>query len=311
MRALVFTAPNEMNVLDVDDATASDGDVVLRVEAVGVCGSELHGISGAGWRQPPLVMGHEVVGTDPDGQRVAVNPLVSCGRCDSCVRGAGNLCRSRQLLGVHRPGGYAERVVVSPASLHRIPDELGWDEAALIEPLANAVHAARLAGDLRDTRVGVIGAGALGLLCTSVVAQSHPAELTVADPSKERLEVAERVGARHLTDRLSAEFDVIIDAVGAGVTRTDSLDRLRPGGLAVWLGLAEADVQLDGNAVVRQEKRVTGSFAYTDDEFAEAIRMSTLTDLGWTTSVDLEDSASVFMDLARGRSDIVRAVIRP
>jgi threonine dehydrogenase-like Zn-dependent dehydrogenase len=110
---------------------------------------------------------------------------------------------------------------------------------------------------------------------------------------------------------LSDEFDVIIDAVGAAVTRTDSLDRLRPGGLAIWLGLAEADVQLDGNAVVRQEKRVTGSFAYTDDEFAEAIRMSTLTDLGWTTSVDLEDSAPVFMDLARGRSDIVRAVIRP
>lgn len=311
MRALVFTAPNEMTVLDVDDAAAFDGDVLVEVAAVGVCGSELHSISGAGWRKPPLVMGHEVVGTDPSGRRVAVNPLVSCGRCDSCARGATNLCRDRALLGVHRPGGYAELVAVPPDSLHVLPDELGWAQAALIEPLANAVHAVRLAGDLTGARVGVIGAGALGLLCASVASHAGAAGVTVADPSKDRLAVAERVGATRTTDRLGEEYDVIVDAVGAAVTRADSLDRLRPGGLSVWLGLAQAEVTLDGNAVVRQEKRVAASFAYTDAEFAEAIRLSTLTDLDWTTSVDLEESATVFMDLAGGRSDIVRAVIRP
>ena len=95
------------------------------------------------------------------------------------------------------------------------------------------------------------------------------------------------------------------------VTRTDSIDRLGPAAPRSGWGLPQADVTLDGNAIVRQEKRVVGSFAYSDDEFAEAIRLSTLTDLGWTTSVALEESAAVFMDLAAGRSDIVRAVIRP
>jgi threonine dehydrogenase-like Zn-dependent dehydrogenase len=311
VRALVFTAPNQMDVLDVDEPSAGDGEVLVRVEAVGVCGSELHSISGSGWRQPPLVMGHEVVGTDPDGRRVAINPLVACRQCDSCLRGASNLCRTRELLGVQRPGGYAELVAAPRDSLHLVPDELGWAEAALIEPLANAVHASRLAGPLGGARVAIIGAGALGLLCTAVVGHANPSALTVADPSKGRLTVAERVGALEVTDRLHEEYDVIIDAVGASVTRVDSIERLRPGGTAIWLGLAQQEATLDGNAIVRSEKRVLGSFAYSDAEFGEAIRLSTLTDLGWTTSVALEESAAVFLDLVAGRSDIVRAVIRP
>ena len=311
MRALVFTAPHEMDVLDVDEPTPESDEVVIKVEAVGVCGSELHSISGTGWRQPPLVMGHEVAGTDPDGRRVAINPLAACGRCDSCERGASNLCRVRKLLGVQRPGGYAELVAAPRESLHVIPDELSWAEAALIEPLANAVHASRLAGSLEGARVGIIGAGALGLLCTAVISQAHPSDVTVADPSRGRLAVAEQVGAHNVTDRLVDEYDVIIDAVGAAVTRVDSIDRIRPGGTAVWLGLAQPEVTLDGNAIVREEKRVVGSFAYSDAEFAEAIRLSGLTDLSWTTSVALEDSAGVFLDLVAGRSDIVRAVIRP
>lgn len=311
MRALVFTAPRRMDVLDVADPVPSADEVVIDVEAVGICGSELHGISGAGWRRPPLVMGHEIVGVDPTGRRVAVNPLLACGSCDACARGQENLCRTKQLVGVQRPGGFAERVAVPHETLHDIPESLSWGEAALIEPLANAVHACRLVGPLGGARVAVIGAGALGLLCAAVAAQDSPAQLTVADPSAPRLAVATAVGADEVTSRLDGEFDVVIDAVGAPATRNDSIARLRAGGTAVWLGLAVPEVAIDGNAVVRDEKRVLGSFAYDGAEFAEAIALAPLTDLSWTTSVGIEESAAVFMELSEGRSDIVRAVIRP
>lgn len=311
MRALVFTAPQQVAVLDVESPTAISDEVLVDVAAVGVCGSDLHGISGAGWRQPPLVLGHEIAGTDPSGRRVAVNPLASCGECDSCLRGRPNLCRDRRLVGVHRPGGFAQQVAVPSRSLHELPATLGWDAAALIEPLANVVHAHALSGGLRGVRVGVIGAGALGLLYAALAAVDQPSLLTVADPSERRLEVATAVGAHQVVERLSGEYDVVLDAVGIAQTRQDSTQMLRPGGLAIWLGLAQPTVVLDANALVRDEKQILGSFAYTDAEFGEAVRRTGDLDLSWATSVPLEESAAVFLDLAAGRSDIVRAVIRP
>ncbi len=311
VRALVFTAAHQVQVLDVDAPEATDTDVVVDVKAVGVCGSDLHGIAGTGWRQPPLVMGHEVAGLDPEGRRVAVNPLIPCGACDLCLLGQQNLCRHRQLLGVQRPGGFSHQVAVPRTALHVLPESLDWAAAALIEPLANAVHACRLAGNLAGGRVGVIGAGALGLLTTAVAALEAPDELSVADPFEHRLAVADGLGATTTSARLDGEYDVLIDAVGSAHTRAESLRLLRPGGQAVWLGLAEPEARLDGNALVRDEKRLTGSFAYSDTEFAAAVALAESVDLSWTTSVDLEDSAAVFLDLAAGRSDIVRAVIRP
>ena len=108
MRALVFTAPSVVELQDVDEPLPGDGDVIVDVKASGICGSELHGFRSLGFRKPPLVMGHEIVGADAAGRRVAVNPLLSCGQCDLCSRGLPQVCRERGLLGVHRPGGFAE-----------------------------------------------------------------------------------------------------------------------------------------------------------------------------------------------------------
>ena len=130
MKALVFTAPGVVEIQEVPDVVAGDGEVVVHVDRAGICGSELHGIQTPGFRVPPLVMGHEFVGRLDDGRRVAINPLTSCGECDLCRRGRTQLCRSRQLLGVHRAGGFAERVAVPQNAVHEIP-----------EPIANAVHA--------------------------------------------------------------------------------------------------------------------------------------------------------------------------
>jgi threonine dehydrogenase-like Zn-dependent dehydrogenase len=287
------------------------GEVILDVHGVGICGSELHGFRSVGFRKPPLVMGHEVVGVDEAGRRVAVNPLLSCGGCDLCTRGLPQVCRERRLVGVHRPGGFAERVAVPASSLYALPDGVAWEAAAMIEPLANAVHALRRVPDVRGVRVGVVGAGAIGLLCLLVARRLGAAHVTVVDPSAGRLETATRLGADATGSALAQEHDVVVDAVGLPATRADSVQHIRPGGHAVWIGLAHAEAAIDGNDLVRGERSVLGSFGYLPDEFAEAVALSAECDLGWSTGVPLEDSQRVFMALAEGRSDIVRAVIRP
>src|SRR2546430_5873096 len=112
MRALVFTAPSVVELRDVDEPAPRPGEAVLDVAVAGICGSELHGVRTPGFRIPPLIMGHEFAGTTPDGRRVAVNPLLSCGCCDRCRAGQTQLCWQRAIIGIHRPGGFAERVAV-------------------------------------------------------------------------------------------------------------------------------------------------------------------------------------------------------
>jgi threonine dehydrogenase-like Zn-dependent dehydrogenase len=296
---------------DVAEPQPGDGDVIVEVKGSGICGSELHGFRSLGFRKPPLVMGHEIVGLDPAGRRVAVNPLLSCGQCDLCVRDLPQVCRQRGLLGVHRPGGFAERVAVPSTALHELPDSVGWEAAALIEPLANALHALRQVPDIRDTRIGVIGAGAIGLLCLLVGRRLGAGHITVVDPSEGRLAIASRLGADETGPSLTQEYDAIVDAVGLPATRADSVLRVRPGGHAVWIGLAKAEATVDGNELVRGERRIVGTFAYRPEEFAEAVELSADCDLAWSTGVPLDDAHDVFMALAEGRSDIVRAVIRP
>jgi threonine dehydrogenase-like Zn-dependent dehydrogenase len=311
VRALVFTAPSVVELQDVDEPAPRDGEVIIEVMGSGICGSELHGFRALGFRKPPLVMGHEIVGVDPAGRRVAVNPLLSCGHCDLCRRGLIEVCRERGLVGVHRPGGFAERVAVPADALFPLPDGVDWEAAALVEPLANAVHALRLVPDLRGARVGVIGAGAIGLLCLLVARRFGAEHVAVVDPTEGRLGTATRLGADATGVSLDEEYDVVVDAVGLPATRADSVLRVRPGGHAVWIGLARAEATIEGNEVVRFQRTIVGSFGYHHDEFAEAVAMSAQCDLGWTTSVPLEDSQRVFMALADGTSDIVRAVIRP
>jgi threonine dehydrogenase-like Zn-dependent dehydrogenase len=311
MRALVFTAPGEMELRTVAEPLGAAGSVVLDVRAAGICGSELHGFRAAGFRTPPLVMGHEIAGTAPDGRRVVVNPLLSCGGCDRCLSGMRQVCRRRELVGVHRPGGFAERVAVPVHALHELPPGMSWQTAAMVEPLANAVHAWRLVDPDGGGRVAVVGAGAIGLVCLLWARRAGVEDVTVVDRSPQRLTLAERLGASTCSTALDGEYDTVLDAVGAAATRHAGVAHLRPGGTAVWLGLAQAEPGFDGNDLVRSEKRVVGSFAYTPGDFVEALGAAAGLDLGWTTAVGLEEARGVFMALADGAGEPVKAVITP
>jgi len=310
MRALVFTGPGVVELQQVPVPEARPGELVLSVRAAGICGSELHGFRSVGFRKPPLVMGHEFAGETPDGRRVVVNPLVSCGSCDLCRRGAPHLCRVRELMGVHRPGGFADRVVVPTAAVHDLPEGMTWEAGTLVEPLANAVHAWKHVGLQGGERVAIIGAGAIGLVSLLVARHLGVGDVTVVDRSPSRLDVAARLGATRQETELQGEYDVVLDAVGLAVTRAAAVEAVRPAGTTVWLGLAQPESGFDANALVRQEKKVIGSFAYTPDDFAEALRWAPQVDLGWATPVAWEESQRTFLRLADGASDPVKAVLR-
>jgi threonine dehydrogenase-like Zn-dependent dehydrogenase len=310
MRALVFTDPGVVELQDVPMPDVPSGWLPLTVRASGICGSELHGFRTPGFRTPPLIMGHEFAGETPDGRRVVVNPLLSCGRCDMCGGGAPELCRSRRLMGVHLPGGFAERAAVPPEALQDIPDDLGWEAAVLIEPLANAVHAWRQLEPSSVERVAVIGAGTIGLVTLLVAGRERDRKVTVVDTAPSRLALAERLGASRCATVLDGEYDVVVDAVGSARTRSAAVSCVRPGGTCLWLGLAEPGAGFDGSDLVRGEKRVVGSFAYGPDDFAAAVAGASSLDLGWATPIALEESQRTFMRLADGAPDPVKAVIR-
>lgn len=313
MKALVFTAPGTVELLDVPEPDPAPGEVVVEVRAAGICGSELHGARRPGFRQPPLIMGHEFAGI-AGGEAVVVNPILSCGRCPECRRGLRHVCREREIIGVHRAGGFAERVAVPASALRPLPPGLPWEAAALIEPAANAVHAWNLAlgaVGVERRRVAVIGCGAIGLLCAATALSSGAGQVEVTDLSPARLAAAQRLGAEVADPGLSGQYDVVIDAVGSAATRAASVAHQRPGGVAVWLGLAGEETGFDGNALIRSEKRVVGSFAYRDEEFAQAMARIRYWDLTWAAGYPLAAAAEVFTGLMNGGLDPLKALLRP
>ncbi len=310
MKALVFTGPGVVELQDVAEPVAGEGEVEITVVASGICGSELHGIAHTEFRKPPLVMGHEFSGTTADGRRVTVNPLLSCGTCAACERGDEQLCESRAIIGIDAPGAFAERVVVPERAVRELPEGLSFTDAALVEPLANGVHAVSLAQLRPGSRVAVIGAGTIGLACL-LVALEHTADVTVTDLAPERLELAARLGAAHTATALEGRYDAIIDAVGAEATHHASVEYLRPGGTAVWIGLLSPNAGFDGQEIVRAEKRVVGSYCYTPRDFDAALDLATRVPLDWATTYPLVEGAEVFTRLMSGVTDTTKALLMP
>ena len=310
MRAIVWHGPNEMTVEDrpePDDPGA--GELILRPEAVGICGSEVEGYLGhMGNRKPPLVMGHEFAGTvvaagagaaELEGARVAVNPLRGCGHCRLCAAGMGNLCRDRVLIGVHAPGAFADFVRVPAADARVLPDGVSARVGALMEPLANGVHAVRLSDE--RGRLLVIGAGTIGLVTLQAALLSDFEHVAVLEPLAARRARAVALGAQPDDGE---EVDLVIDAVGAAATRRLGLERLRPGGTLVCIGLAADDTTLGFHDLVRSQHRVQGSYAYTmpDFEQAHAWLVSGAASFGEELPAvrPLEDGPEAFARLAEG-----------
>ncbi len=336
MKGIVWHGPEEMSVEEVSEPAVEPGTVVVRPTAVGICGSEIEGYLGRmGNRTPPLVMGHEFAGTvtevgegaDEDllGRLVAVNPLSADGTCRLCLAGLTNLCPNRTLVGIHSPGGFAEYTLAPAENVYPLPDGVEARTGALAEPLANGVHAARLghAGGSVEHAV-VIGAGTIGLMCLQAAVLDGTSEIHVVEPVEARREQALALGASAVhesdegargalegpTEGLGAEL--VIDAVGAEVTRRMALDLLRPGGRVVYIGLHDDDTTLGFHDVVRGQLDLQGSYAYTAEDFEQALAwlVEGKAGIGELPPVlPLEEGPGAFAELVRGPSAQIKVFL--
>jgi len=245
-----------MEFKDEPEPTAAPGESIVKIEASGICGSDMHAWHGHDARRvPPMILGHELAGTviggERDGERVAINPLVSCGICRDCRAAAPNLCATRDLLGLVRAGGYAQYIAAPTANLFSIPDSLNAIHASLMEPTAVSLHAVHLAErvlsrPISECRTLVIGGGAIGALAALILQAKGVREVAIGETSEFRRSSLESMcqGAT-VYDPLSDDvppdnhFEVVFDAVGSGATRAAASRLVRTGGIISHIGLQD------------------------------------------------------------------------
>ena len=317
MRALVYTGTQLSEIRNVPAPVCDREQVVVDLAFCGICGSDMHAWHGHDERRaPPLVLGHEAVGVANDGplqgQRVAINPLMACGACVSCLSGNEHLCAKRELIGMRVPGAFAEKVAIKAQNLTILPDDLSFVEAALAEPLACSVHAVRLVLQLADddqaATIAILGGGAIGLLAGKVFLAYGYHNIGIAEPNPLRRSVLEKLGNFNTFDPTKSNqcpqnVDMIIDAVGSGTTRRTASAMVRPGGVIIHIGLQDNLDGLDARRITLQEITFKGTYCYRNDDFAEALRLlhdGAVSGSGWVDVRPLADGAKAFQDIHNG-----------
>jgi 2-desacetyl-2-hydroxyethyl bacteriochlorophyllide A dehydrogenase len=278
MRAAIIDRPGTIRVGEVPDPKPGERQVVVKVGACGICGTDLHIADGHFPPTPyPIVPGHEFAGEIVDigadvpggwqlGDRVAVDPTLACGYCTPCRSGHGNLCANWGATGDTVDGAFAEYVAVPSANCHRLPDAMTWEQGALVEPLSCAVHGVRRIGVEAGERFLVIGAGTMGLLMQQLL-QRAGARVTMVDRNTARLGRAADLGAHAVAGSIAElddeRFDAAADCTGAAPAIEGAFDSLRRGGRLLVFGVApaEARVSLSPFRIYNDEITIVGSMA--------------------------------------------------
>lgn len=329
MKALVYTAEKTLEYQDFADPTPSDDEVLIQIESVGICGSDMHAFLGHDERRPaPLILGHEAAGTimsgSQKGQRVTINPLVSCGECEFCLQERTNICVNRQIISMPpREGGFAQLISMPTHNLVNVPDHVSLDKAALAEPLGCGWHAVQLAKKnahkpIDECKAMAIGGGAIGLgaaLCLKAVGCK---DITIVEPNDVRRNfVIEKTELNAISpEDIKGEsiFDVIIDGVGINPTRKSASALIKPGGTIVHIGLGDAKDGLDIRRMTLQEITFIGSYTYTHQDFidtAHAIFDGRLGDLSWIEQRPLSEGQKAFEDILSGQVAAPKIVLKP
>lgn len=276
------------------------GEVLVRVARVGICGSDLTAHKGLmGIAKPGSVRGHEFAGTlVHTDERVTVDPVIGCGSCRGCRAGRPSSCEAIGIIGVHRPGGFAELVAVPADHVHPVPDALGWEAAASCEPLAQARHDVMRAAELGPLGAClVIGSGSIGLWLVHALRLEGAESIVVVDPDASREPLVTAAGAAafrtSIDDVPTASFDTVFDVVGVAATRGAAVARARNGGTVVSVGLAADEVAIGWFDLVRREITVRGANTFAPDDFAVALEWLS------TGAVELAPAFRV-LDLGRG-----------
>ena len=327
MKALVYTGPEAMEYRDADDPEPKEGEALLKVERVGICGSDMHGYLGHDDRRPPpLILGHEaagvIVGGERDGERVAVNPLIIPKDDKFSLAGAEHISQNRELISMKpREGAFAEQLAMPSENLFSIPDTMTFKEAALTEPLSVCWHAVKLGLRLADG-VGtdsalVLGGGAIGLGTALCLKAMGIEDVTIVEPNEARgAYLSDHCGQNVVqsADALTGDVDLVADAVGYDVTREVATAKVRPGGVVVHIGLGGGSAGLDIRRMTLQEIVVAGSYCYTKAEFRETIDAMAAGKLGaldWGEERALADGYEAFQDIRAGAVAAPKIILVP
>jgi alcohol dehydrogenase len=333
MKALVYTQPNEVQVQERPDPALNDGEVVLRIDAAGICGSDMHAYHGHDPRRlPGLVLGHEFAATVTQsasplwavGRRVTGNPLITCGRCDYCLQGRDNLCADRTMVGMSRPGAFAQSMSIPGRCLIGLPDNLGAVAGALTEPAATALHAVNLSARaltraLPECRTLVIGGGAIGMLGALLLRHYGVDQLQVAETNVlRRASIEQHARCATLDPRSQAPaengFDFVIDAVGSAATRKGALAAVAPGGVVMHIGLQDWASEIDMRKLTLAEITLLGTYTYSMADLratVAALARGVFGDLSWVERRPLSQAPQAFDDLHHGRLATAKVVLEP
>ena len=327
MKALVYTGPETLDYRDVDAPRAEAGENLIKVESVGICGSDMHAYLGHDERRPaPLILGHEAAGTVTDGplsgKRVTVNPLVTCGTCEACVEGRNNLCPTRQIISMPpREGGFAEQLRMPSSNLVELPGGFSFDKAALAEPLAVCWHGIKVAQHaavrpFEKSRCLVIGGGAIGLGSALALQGFGADDITLAEtnPLRRAYLTGRFDGTVQDSGDVTGLFDVVIDAAGFRATREMASALTKPGGVICHIGLGDSNDGVDIRRATLQEITFVGTYAYTPQDFRDTVAAmidGRLGDLDWVQFRDLSGGQQAFSDLHSAKIEAPKVILHP
>jgi L-iditol 2-dehydrogenase len=343
MKALLLSEYNQLDIADLPAPVPGVDEILVRVAACGICGSDVHGYDGtSGRRIPPIVMGHEAAGVVAaagsgvtkfkPGDRVTFDSTVYCGQCEFCLQGDINLCNNRQVIGVscgdfRRAGAFAEYVVVPQRITYHLPEELEFQEAAMLEAVSVALHAVRVSEMKGGETALVIGAGMIGLLTLQAAKAAGASQVLIADIDRSRLERAEQLGAdatlllsgTELVEEILRRtggrgVDLVLEAVGRDETIAASIASVRKGGTVTLIGNISPQVKIPLQVVVSRQIRLQGSCA-SSGEYPEAmellangkIKVKSLI----TAVAPLSDGPSWFARLHAGEPNLMKVVLDP
>jgi L-iditol 2-dehydrogenase len=343
MKALLLKQYMELEYVDAPPPAIGDHDVLVRVRACGICGSDIHGIDGSsGRRIPPLIMGHEAAGVIDAvgsavknwkaGDRVTFDSTVSCGTCHFCRRGQVNLCENRQVLGVscgdyRRNGAFAEFVSVPENILYRLPDNVPFEHAAMIEPISIAVHALRLTPvTMGDTAV-VVGSGMIGLLTVQAARIAGCTSVFAVDLDDSKLELAKSLGADETFNPKNCDVvkeiqartdgrgvDVAFEAVGATEPIKTAIAATRKGGYVTLIGNITPKIELHLQAVVTREIRLQGTCG-SSGEYPACIDLLSRglikVDPFISAKVPLAEGSEWFSRLYKHEPNLMKVILQP
>ena len=343
MKALLLSEYSHLAVVDVPKPLIGPDEVLVGVEACGICGSDVHGYDGSsGRRIPPIVMGHEAAGVVAAvgaevtgfaaGDRVTFDSTVYCGKCEYCLRSEVNLCSDRQVVGVscgdyRRSGAFAEFVSVPQHIVYKLPDDLGFPEAAMLEAVSVALHAVRMTQVKGGETALVIGAGMIGLLTLQAAKVAGCSRVIIADVDETRLELAKQVGATETLFLSGAELvaevlrrtngegvDLALEAVGRNETVGAAIDCVRKGGTVTLIGNIAKEVNLPLQKVVTREIRLQGSCS-SAGEYPQAMELVASGQIMVkpliTAVAPLSDGAAWFERLHSREPNLMKIVLSP